>query len=123
MQLCVADFFADLNKRSRQVPKPFVLGDLPMCLLHPGGWNDSGNSLAGHFSGERVARAVAGRIWFGAMTGWFAAFAKTFNQGPGPEIVHLGQGNLQSRSFALEIIERLGQASAPFGQYIPLSEG
>jgi hypothetical protein len=48
------------------------------------------------------------------MTGWFAAFAKTFNQGPGPEIVHLGEGNFQSGSLALEIIERWGQASAPF---------
>lgn len=114
MQLCVADFFADLDKLSRQVPKPFVLCDLLMCLLHPGGWNDSGDSLAGHFSGERVARAVAGRIWFGAMTGWFAAFAKTFNQGSGPEIVHLGEGNFQSGSFALEIVERGGQGSAPF---------
>jgi hypothetical protein len=52
---------------------------------------------------------MAGRIRFGAMTGWFTALAKACHQGPGPEIVHLGEGTLQPGSFALEIIERLRQ--------------
>jgi hypothetical protein len=52
---------------------------------------------------------MAGRIGFGAMTIWFTALAKACNQGPGPEIVHLGEGDLQSGSFALEIIKRWGQ--------------
>jgi hypothetical protein len=50
---------------------------------------------------------MAGRIRFGAMTAWFAAFAKSWNQGSGAKIVQLGEGNLQLGSFALEIIERL----------------
>jgi hypothetical protein len=80
-----------------------------MCLLHSGGRNNLGDRLALQFSGERVARAVAGRIRLGAMTGWFAALAKAWDQGSGPEIVHLGEGNLQSGSLALEIVERLRQ--------------
>jgi hypothetical protein len=48
---------------------------------------------------------MAGRTRLGAMTGWFTAFAKTFHQGAGPEIVHLGEGNLQFGSFAPEIFE------------------
>jgi len=56
------------------------------------------------------------------MTGWFPAFAKTFNQGTGPKIAHLGEGNLQLGSFALEIIEGLRQGRFPFWQRIPLSE-
>jgi hypothetical protein len=80
-----------------------------MCLLHGGGRNDFGDGLALQFSGERVAGAVAGRIRLGAMTGWFAALAKAWDQGSGPEIVHLGEGNLQFGSLALEIVERLRQ--------------
>ena len=107
MQLCVADFFADLDKISGPVSKPLVLGDLPLCLLHGGGRDDFRDSLTLHLSSERIARAMAGRIRFGAMTGWFAALAKAWNQGSGPKIVHFGEGNLQPGSFALEIIERL----------------
>ena len=80
-----------------------------MGLLHGGGRNDFGDGLALQFSGERVARAVAWRIRFGAMTGWLAALAKAWDQGSGPEIVHLGEGNLQLGSLALEIVERLRQ--------------
>ena len=85
-----------------------------MCLLHGGGRDDFGDSLALHFSGERVARAMAGRIRFGTMTGWFAALAKACHQGPGPKIVRLGEGNLQPGSLALEIVERLRQGRFPF---------
>jgi hypothetical protein len=53
-------------------------------------------------------------IRFGAVTGWFTALAKACYQGPGPEIVHLGEGNLQPRSFALEIVERLRHAAFSF---------
>ena len=83
-----------------------------MGLLHGGGRNDFGNGLALQFSGQRVARAVARRIRFGAMTGWFAALAKAWDQGPGPEIVHLGKGDLQPGSLALEIVKRLRQGFA-----------
>jgi hypothetical protein len=114
MQLCVADFLAGLDKLSRQIPKPPVLGDLPLGLLDRGGGNDLGDGLAFHFSGERVARTVTRRIRLGAVTGWFAALAKAIHQGPGPEIVHLGEGTLQPGSFALKIIERWGQGGAPF---------
>ena len=85
-----------------------------MCLLHGGGRDDFGDSLTLQFSGEGVARAVAGRIRFGAMTGWFATLAKAWDQGSGPEIVHLGEGNLQPGSLALEIVERLRQGRFPF---------
>jgi hypothetical protein len=37
MQLRVADFFADLDKISCQVPEALVLGDLPLCLLYGAG--------------------------------------------------------------------------------------
>jgi hypothetical protein len=40
------------------------------------------------------------------MTSWLAAPAKAIHQGPGPEIVHLGEGKLELGTFALEIIER-----------------
>jgi hypothetical protein len=85
-----------------------------MGLLHGGGRNDFGDSLALQFSSERVARAVALRIRFGAMAGRFATFAKAWDQGSGPEIVHLGKGNLQPGSLALEIIKRLRQGRPPF---------
>jgi hypothetical protein len=118
MQLCVADFFADLDKIASQVPKPLVLGDLPPCLFHGGGRNDFGNRLVLHNSCERVARPMAGRIGFGAMTGWFTALAKACNQRPGPEIVRLGEGNLQTGSLALKIVERLRQGWAPLSDSV-----
>jgi len=40
---------------------------------------------------------------------FFAALAKAWDQGSGPKVVHLGEGNLQSGSLALEIVERLRQ--------------
>jgi hypothetical protein len=113
MKLRVTDLFADLDKIPCQFPKPLVLFDLLLRLLDRCGGNDFGNRLASYFPGKRVAGAVAGRIRFGAMTSWFAAFAKAIHQGPRPKIIHLREGKLKSGAFALQIIERWGQGASP----------